>query len=175
MSHAITLSVRLDRPMPADAAMPLSRTWAADSALIGGMCSYGPEGTYSVTGMLRDDTPAADLPGRLARAANLLASVLAGHGYRVTDWDSVELLSDDAVNQRLRSVSMPDVVSVAEFAEELGVTRQRIYQLESDRKAGRDTTGFPRPVLDGYWLRSQVETYRLNRKAKPGPAPKAAS
>jgi predicted DNA-binding transcriptional regulator AlpA len=161
--------------MHPDAAMTLSRAWAADSQLIGGMCSYDQDGAYLVQGqvLIDDDdevTPTA-LPSRLTRAANCLVGVLAGHGYRVTGWDQVELTSDEVVAQRLHAVAMPDVVSVAEFAEKLGVTRQRVYQLESDRKAGRDNTGFPRPVLDGYWLRSQVETYRINRKTKPGPAP----
>lgn len=175
MSHVITIAVRLDRPMHDDAALPLARAWAADSDLVGGMCSHGPDGTYSVSGM----TPAPEaadpvLPGRLARAASLLAAVLAGHGYRILGWDSVELLSEDAVNKRLRAAAMPDVVNADQFAELLDVTRQRVYQLEADRKAGR-REDFPRPVLDGYWLRSMAERYAATRRTAPGPAPKAAA
>jgi transcriptional regulator with XRE-family HTH domain len=60
-------------------------------------------------------------------------------------------------------------VNAAELAELAGVTVQRIYQYESDRKAGRGT--FPAPALDGYWLRTVAEHWAKYRKTKPGPAP----
>jgi hypothetical protein len=63
------------------------------------------------------------------------------------------------------------MVSAAEFAELCGVTVQRIYELETDRRqAAADGARhpFPTPVVKGVWLKSAAERYAATRKRKPG-------
>lgn len=169
--HVITLAVRLDRPVPETRALPLAQEWAEAAALDGGMASYGSEvPTLRVQGMVRpedvlpeEDRDPLSWPQLLANTAQRLTTVLAKAGFRIVAWDAAEVLSEAEVNKRLEAMSFPDVVNASEFARMLDVVRQRVYQLEADRKAGRDKTGFPRPAIDGYWLRTMAETYAKKR------------
>lgn len=123
-------------------------------------------------------TEERDLARQAAAVLEHLAALTpAGHALRM---EALEVLTQDAVDRRLGALgipppgaplpvagrslpAVPEVVSARNFAELLGVTTQRIYDLESRRKAaqaqGRDVP-FPKPYLRAMWLREDAERYR---------------
>lgn len=125
--------------------------------------------------------PAEGTPSRSANdAADIVKNVVAAftdglrdQGATITEWHSIEVLSDAEQTRRGQNRAIPPMVNSAELAELAGLTVQRIYQYESERKAGK-RDDFPAPVLDGYWLRTVAEHWAKTRKTRPGPAPKGA-
>jgi hypothetical protein len=87
-------------------------------------------------------------------------------GYAIVGHDDVAELEQ----LRAQQATLPPMVTAAELAALAGVTVQRIYQCESERKASR-RFDFPAPVLDGYWLRADAERWAATRKTTPGPVP----
>jgi len=120
-----------------------------------------PDGTPD-----RSVNDAADVVSNMVAA---LGDALRDRGATITEWVAIEVVSEHEQMRRGRHRAIPPMVNAAELAELAGVTVQRIYQYESDRKAGRGT--FPAPALDGYWLRAVAEHWAKYRKTKPGPAP----
>lgn len=117
---------------------------------------------------------AHDVAGRLDAGVieRLLGLEVSRVGATVLEWESLEVWSSAEIERRRRRPSIPPMVTAAELAAIAGLKSvQRIYQLESERKAG-ERDDFPAPALDGYWLRSVAEHWAATRKTKPGPAPK---
>jgi len=128
--------------------------------------------TVAVT--VESDSIPWDFPLQLRGAVADRLVNSAGHALR--DWVAVEILSEEEAERRSATAGVPPLISTAEFAELLGVTVQRVYELEHERRkadqVGREHI-FPRPVVRGYWLRAVAERYAAIRRRKPGPAPKA--
>lgn len=117
-------------------------------------------------------------PGSANTAKDVIDNVVAAledglrdRGATIVSWDTIEVVALDEVERRGRNQQIPPMVTPAELAEMAGVTVQRIYQYESDRRAGRGPGSFPAPAIDGYWLKSVAEHWVRHRKTKPGPAP----
>jgi hypothetical protein len=99
-------------------------------------------------------------------AAAMLSRELREVGASVDEWESVELLSEAEMRRRAQRPAIPPMVDATGFADLAGLTRQRIYQYESDRRAGK-RGDFPAPVLDGYWLRAVAGRWSNTRRRKP--------
>ncbi|MDQ0376637.1 hypothetical protein [Amycolatopsis thermophila] len=167
---SITLSATLNRPVPREQAFALGRRIAADSLLSVGVHETGDVAAFNI--LMTSATP--DPIDALVEARRAFVEQLAASGYTVTGWDAAEVLSEAESERRLANLSIPPMVSAAEFAELCEVTDKWIYKLEKERQraAGEGRPHpFPRPVVTGYWLRSAAEHFAENRKRKPGPAP----
>ncbi|MCG3757381.1 hypothetical protein [Amycolatopsis sp. Poz14] len=102
---------------------------------------------------------------------------VAASGYVIEDWELVECLSAAEVERRLESASIPPLISAPDFAELCGFSRQRIYELESDRRKAAERGEqhpFPTPLVPGWWIKTAAERYAATRKSKPGPKPRNA-
>ncbi|MHA6626931.1 hypothetical protein ACU61A_15960 [Pseudonocardia sichuanensis] len=179
MSYAVTLAVTTDIHLADEQARDVAARWAAAVAKIPGAAGFD----LGMTSTSRED-PWLRVSGLLhwtdnglpdvALAAAMLEQELATAGAQVTEWEAVEVWSPAELQRRSGRPTIPPMVNAGEFAELAGYkTRQAIYQLESDRAAGK-RADFPAPVLDGYWLRSAAEHWARNRRRKPGPAPRTA-
>lgn len=77
----------------------------------------------------------------------------------------VEAAREEVFEEDNAAGALPDIVSVPEAAEILGVSPQRVHELAGG-------AGFPRPVYDlkvgRLWLRDAIETYGASRNRKPG-------
>lgn len=171
-THILTLGVGLDRPIDEQAARDVAARWAARCGLALGVTSTGlDEPRLRVSGMATgDEAP----PRILDEAALELVERLDEHGHEIVAWHTLEILDAAEVERRAAALRMPDVVNAEHLAALAGITRQRVYQLESERKAGR-RADFPAPILEGYWLRTVAEHWASTRKTKPGPARRDAS
>jgi hypothetical protein len=76
-----------------------------------------------------------------------------------------EILSEPEWQRRAEAPTMPELMSAAEIADELGVTRQRVHQL-------RNTTAFPAPLADlrggAVWDAAAIRTFNQEWDRKPG-------
>lgn len=160
----ITVTATLDRP-PADFdAYRLGREIAGAELL----AATVHDARYSV----HTRTEAYEPAGEVARLTRMFAARLAHEGFSIVRWEAVECLSADEVDRRLASASMPPLVSAEELAELCGVTKQRVYELEGERRkraAAGEVYPFPTPVVPGWWLQSAAKHYAATRKTKPGP------
>lgn len=126
----------------------------------------------AVTQDVPEGTPASSVNDASGVVSNVVAAftdALRDRGARITQWRSIEVQSEAEQMRREQQRVIPPMVNAAEFAELAGLTVQRIYQYESERKAGK-RKDFPAPALDGYWLRTVGEHWAKTRKTKPGPA-----
>lgn len=166
---SITLTATLDRKPNDDYMQRLLQKHA------GTLLSVGIDGDRlsAIT-----STDAEDDIEALRSFRDWLIATLVADGYTVRSWEAAEVLSSEEVLRRLATPTIPPMVSAAELAEMCGVSTQRIYELETERRKaaeqGREHP-LPTPVVPGWWLRSAAQQYAANRKRKPGPPRRAAS
>lgn len=172
MTYGLTLAVRTDVQITDDQALDVAARWAHQAGRELAMTSTSRDEPWlRVSAVATADDP-ADLDQLVTSATGDLVAELRRVGATVARWDQVELLHEDEIERRRQQPAIPPMVTAAELAALAGLTSvQRIYQLESDRRAGK-RSDFPAPVLDGYWLRSTAEHWAATRRRKPGPAPK---
>lgn len=77
----------------------------------------------------------------------------------------IEMVSDKEWARRAEAATLPELMSAAEIAEELGVARQRVHQL-------RSTAAFPAPLAElrggAVWDAAAVRKFAREWKRKPG-------
>lgn len=77
----------------------------------------------------------------------------------------IEVVSEDEWIRRAEAATMPELMSAAEIAEELGVARQRVHQL-------RSTAAFPAPLAElrggAVWDAAAVRKFAQQWQRKPG-------
>ena len=85
----------------------------------------------------------------------------------LTDADpiGVEIVREDEWQRRAAAPTMPELMSAAEIADELGVARQRVHQL-------RSTQAFPAPLAElrggAVWDAVAVRKFAQDWDRKPG-------
>lgn len=115
--------------------------------------------------------PAA-VPLAGSRAAQSVQTSLASLGVRVMSWTTVEVLVQHELRRRARSRRFPELISAAEFAGLCGLSRNRIYGLEAERRRAADrgdTHPFPPAIVPGWWWRVTAEVYARRRRGDPTP------
>lgn len=171
-TYTLALRAQLDRIPTEDQALTIARTWATRTGFTLAMTShYADEPALGVVGAVLDGDPAAAIETGMAT----LVDTLAEAGFTLSAWDAVELLSPAASQRRLEAGAIPPMVSTAELAEMCGVSTARIYELETERRKAADAGerhAFPKPVVQGWWLKTAAEHYASTRRRKPGPAPR---
>jgi hypothetical protein len=104
-------------------------------------------------------------PGDLALFDAL--SKMQGEVPHVVDGElvGVEIVTEAEHRRRAGYYTMPELMSAAEIAEELAVSRQRVHQL-------RSTTGFPEPLADlrggAVWDAAAVRKFAETWERRPG-------
>lgn len=77
----------------------------------------------------------------------------------------VEVITEDELYRRADEPTMPELMSAAEIADELGVARQRVHQL-------RATAAFPAPLAElrggAVWDAAAVRKFARDWERKPG-------
>jgi predicted DNA-binding transcriptional regulator AlpA len=171
VNYSIALAVRTDVQLGDDAARDVAARWAAHGGFDLGMTSTSRDEPWlRVSGLVA--APADADPVQLVQSAvGQLRVELGEAGASVVEWETIEVIAEAEVLRRAQRPAIPPMVNPTEFAELAGLTRQRIYQYEADRRAGK-RDDFPAPVLDGYWLRSVAEHWANTRRRQPGPAPR---
>ena len=80
----------------------------------------------------------------------------------------VEIVTEPEHRRRAEAYTMPELMSAAEIADELGISRQRVHQL-------RSTAGFPEPLADlrggAVWDANAVRKFAQTWERKPGRPP----
>jgi hypothetical protein len=161
-NYAVTLAVRTDVQLDDDAARRHD---------LGMTSTSRDEPWLRVSGVTAGRTAADDLA---QHAGQQLRAALRDAGAIVHEWEAVEIISEAEMRRRAQRPTIPPMVDATAFADLAGLTRQRIYQYESDRRAGK-RDDFPAPALDGYWLRSVAEHWSSTRRRQPGPAPRRSA
>ena len=81
---------------------------------------------------------------------------------------AVEIVTEIEHQRRAEAYTMPELMSAAEIADELGISRQRVHQL-------RSTAGFPEPLADlrggAVWDAAAVRKFAQTWERKPGRPP----
>lgn len=84
---------------------------------------------------------------------------------------AVEVVTESEHRRRAEAFTTPELMSAAEIADELGVSRQRVHQL-------RSTAGFPAPLADlrggAVWDAAAVRKFAQTWERKPGRPPSAS-
>lgn len=77
----------------------------------------------------------------------------------------LQVLTEDEYDRRARSNSVPELMSAADIAHHLGVTRQRVHQL-------RTTAQFPKPLAElrggAVWDGAAIRAFARTWERKPG-------
>lgn len=77
----------------------------------------------------------------------------------------LEALTQDEHDRRARRTNLPELMSAADIAHHLGVTRQRVHQL-------RTTAQFPHPLAElrggAVWDGAAIRAFARTRQRKPG-------
>lgn len=77
----------------------------------------------------------------------------------------LEIVTQLEHDRRAEASTMPELISAAEIAGELGITRQRVHQL-------RETAAFPRPLANlrggAVWDAAAVRKFAETWQRKPG-------
>lgn len=77
----------------------------------------------------------------------------------------IEIVREDEWQRRAAAPTMPELMSAAEIADELGVARQRVHQL-------RSTAAFPAPLAElrggAVWDAAAVRKFAREWERKPG-------
>lgn len=95
------------------------------------------------------------------------AEKMAGETTAVINDDPVgiSIMRESAYQATAESSTMPELMSAAEIAEELGVARQRVHQL-------RSTSAFPAPLAElrggAVWDAAAVRKFNAEWTRKPG-------
>jgi hypothetical protein len=78
---------------------------------------------------------------------------------------AVEIVTEQELYRRAAEPTLPELMSAAEIADELGVSRQRVHQL-------RSTEGFPVPLADlrggAVWDAAAISKFAQTWERKPG-------
>lgn len=81
---------------------------------------------------------------------------------------AIETITEAEQERRADEPTLPELMSAAEIAEQLGVSRQRVHQL-------RDTAAFPAPLADlrggAIWDAAAIRKFDQTWTRKPGPPP----
>lgn len=163
----LTLTAALDREPTQGDAYQLGRLAAGDHFL--SVVTHGS--MFSLLATAEADDPIA----ALRTSSERLTTVLAENGYSVRDWQAMECLTSEETDRRLSAARFPELVNSEQFAAIMGVSRQRVHDLETERRAAAErgeTHPFPAPVVPGWWVKAGAELYARTRKRKPGPAPR---
>lgn len=164
-TYNVAFTVVTDRVVDDEQARDVAGRWAAALGYELAMTSTSRDEPWlRVAALARG---AADLEA----ARHGLDSALTEQGVEVCEYLAIEMLHETETQRRGQARAIPRMVNTAELAELAGLSVQRIYQYESERRNGR-RTDFPAPVLDGYWLRTVGEHWARTRKTRPGPAPR---
>ena len=171
-TYVVSLTATLDRHLGEEQMLSAARDWAESAGFTLGMTSTSRDTPWlRVQGMATTASERPDVAQIVQSATGNLAQVVRERGATVTAWHAVEVLDADEVRRRAERPTIPPVYSTSEFAHAADLSRQRIHQYESDRKAGK-RHDFPAAVLDGYWLQAEADHWIRTRKTKPGPAPR---
>ncbi|MBK1785122.1 hypothetical protein [Prauserella cavernicola] len=160
---SLTVTAALDRAPSQHETMQLGREIAGEDLVMVGIQDNRVSCVVS--------SESVDGFGILQDVIDNYEQTMAHHGFTVLSWESAEVLSEAETQRRIEAAAIPAMVSATEFAELCGITKQRIYELETERKKTVEqgkTSRFPTPVVPGYWLRSAAEHYAKNRPRRPG-------
>ncbi|GAA0897779.1 hypothetical protein [Pseudonocardia zijingensis] len=173
MNYSINLALRTDVQLDDDHARDVAARWAHNAGFDLGMTSTSRDEPWlRVSGLV--SAPADLDPAQLVgTAVRNLQIELSEVGAVVREWEAIEIVSEAELRRRAQRPVIPPMVNAEQFGELTGLTRQRIYQYLSDRRAGK-RDNFPDQVIDGYWLRSTAEHWARTRRTNPGPAPRKA-
>jgi hypothetical protein len=98
--------------------------------------------------------------------ADLVQAAAERHGIEPGELTEVGIKTHARLEAELDEPNYPDLVSSAEAAEILGVTRQRVHQLH------RDHPEFPTPLYElrtgPLWVRAGIEGFGRRWTRKPG-------
>lgn len=126
----------------------LAAEGAAGPVVSGGVARY--EATLTMDG-------AGDGRGVLHAACELFATAARRAGLPSYPLVRLEIVTDEDRERELSRTNLPDLVGVAETADILGVSRQRVSALAAGNAA------FPRPVMrlaaGPVWLRPAIEQF----------------
>lgn len=141
----------------ADPSVEILDSWEAQLEDLDASVSRVPErDVVNVTIFISCDSTLMD-------AATKLAEVVDG----VVGAEPIgaEVLQESEWERRAESATMPELMSAAEIADELGVSRQRVHQL-------RDTAAFPAPLVElrggAVWDAAAVRKFGQEWQRKPG-------
>jgi hypothetical protein len=114
---------------------------------------------------------AADVPAAAKRAVQLIEEALAKLSHRASI-AQLDIATEDYLDAWIAQPG-PEYAGVAEVAEMLKVTKQRVFQL-------RDRPDFPRPIAElaagPVWTRDSLNNFLEGWERRPGrPARKRAS
>lgn len=160
----LTLRATLDSAPGDDEAIRLGKRIAGKRIAI---VSTNEE-RFRVTAVVDADNPME----ALGEFVDTFGRVVPEAGYGLVRWDGLEALSPAESEQRLDRTDTPPTVSAATLAKMCGVSRQRIYELEAQRRKASDagqSHPFPAPVAPGWWSYGPARYYAATRKRRPGP------
>lgn len=115
------------------------------------------------------DVDGQDAVAAASRGKDLVITLAGKAG--LPDWPVVrlEVVREDELDAQLQRPAMPELVGPAEAAELLGVSRQRIHQL-NDRH--RRHLGFPHPLIQvrmgPLWAAAAIRAFDRNWDRRPG-------
>ncbi len=75
---------------------------------------------------------------------------------------AMECATSAEIARRLAQPSIPDLIGTGDFADLLGISRQRLHQLQ----AAEPVTEFPQPLARGVYLRAAADRYAASRLAR---------
>jgi len=134
---------------------------AADLEPLDGSASAAPRGHWTVSGWHDADDPETALHAILVRTRR----VLRQHGIQAPIV-AVETVSENELDARHAIPNYPELVSAAEAAQILGVSRQRVHQLAAEHSA------FPPPLYElgagKLWTAASIRGFALQWSRKPG-------
>jgi hypothetical protein len=153
---AVTLEAALPGPLPADATDDLCGFLESNGGAVS-LDDHSIEATLTVS---------AEDPFEAAwEARHVLEKGLIHVGVPPTGWLSVEVLTTDEQDRRIVEPTIPELVGVAEVAQLLDVSKQRVSELTH-------SAGFPAPVVrlasGPVWARSTLERFVENWRRRPG-------
>lgn len=160
-------SVRVEAQAPVDA-QPV-HDCAPDKLMdlvepYSGVVAVGESSWSAVISVAADNVCAAALTG-----VGLVETMAAKAGMPGWPLTRAEIVRQDVREAENERPTMPEIVSVPEAADILGVSQQRVREL-----AGTQAE-FPRPAYElrtgKLWLRAAVEAYGERRPRKPGRPP----
>jgi hypothetical protein len=135
---------------------------------------YGGRGARTATGWTGSVRVEADALVHNLEQAALLGKKLVEDANRQVGLPPAALVSQqamhaDVLRAQLETISLSELLGTAEVCGELGITRQRLYQL---RQSGR----FPKPdrelTATPLWMRSTLKDFTVGWRRAPGPAPR---
>lgn len=154
MEYTVEIAIATKKPLTAEQLESVAEVGGAAAGDVGGM---RVETVLTVR--------AKDHPGAAAKAIETITARVAG------DVIAVEVMTTDEQDRRL-AVPAPEYVGIAEIAELLGVSRQRVDQLQSRQD-------FPAPVArlaaGPVWRKGDLSTFADGWQRKAGRPPKEAA